>query len=418
MTSVTSDQAAAGGRSLLRPIRNRSYRYLYLGQTVSGLGNGMYTITLAWTVYSVTGSASDMGIVMIANVLPQIGFMIFGGAIADRIPRRRVILASNVVAGLVTLAMAVAAALRALDLGTLICCSFLLGLSTAFFEPAFSAIFREVLEPGELRAGNALRGMTANVNRLVSPALGGAAYLWGGSKVGFGFDAATFFFAAVTVAMISASGSPSPASEQSLLRDVKDGFSYLAATQWIFVLVLIALILNTLCIAPMEVLLALVVRQAHQGSLVLGTALSVQAGAAALGAAAVGKFGGRLRSGVAFFGLAGIMTCGVTIVGLNAGAWTIVAGMALVGAGFTFGVIEDTVLQRYIPNEYLGRVYSVGGVAAYSLLPLGYAWAGIGAVRFGPGPVLVGGGVLAILACGAAYAVTMRKPDSVLSQHF
>ena len=260
-------------------------------------------------------------------------------------------------------------------------------MTTAFFGPAFNSIFKQILAPDELRAGNALRGITANVNRLVSPTVGGAVYLWGGSSVGFGLDAASFLCAAITVAMIRVPGSAAPASTRSLFGDVRDGLKYLASTSWILVIVLIALIANTLCVAPMEVLLAMIVRQSHHGSWLLGVALSVQAGVAALGAAAVGKFGGRLRPDVAFFGLASVMACGVAIVGIDAGLWTTLIGVVLVGAGFTFSVIEDTVLQRFVPNEYLGRVYSVGTVTAYSLLPLGYAFAGLGAARFGPGRV-------------------------------
>ena len=75
----------------------------------------MYTITLAWTVYSVTGSAADMGAVLVANIVPQVAFLMFGGALADRIPRRRVIMISNVGSGLVTLAMSVAAGMHVLN---------------------------------------------------------------------------------------------------------------------------------------------------------------------------------------------------------------------------------------------------------------------------------------------------------------
>jgi MFS family permease len=412
----TDYQAPEAKDSLLSPLRNRSYRYIYVGQAVSGLGNGMYTITLAWAVYKTIGSASDMGIVLVANVIPQIAFAVFGGVLADRIPRRKVILVSNFGAGLATLALCVGSGFHVLDLSFLVGCSFLLGVFTAFFGPAFSSIFKEILAPDELRAGNALRGVTANVTRLVSPAVGGAVYLWGGPLAGFGLDAASFVFAGVTVTMIATPGLVLSVTKRSLLGEVGDGFRYLLSQSSILAIILVSLILNTLCIAPIEVLLALMVRQSHEGSWLLGVALSVQAGVAAAGSAAVGKFGARLKPGTAFIGLACVMASGIVIVGLNAGIWTILAGVTLIGAGFTFSVIEDTVLQRCVPNEYLGRVYSVGTLAAYSLLPLGYIFAGFGATRFGAGRVLLIGGALAIIACVTASFIMVRDPASPLNQ--
>ena len=78
---------------MLSPLRNANFVLLWIGQSVSSIGNGMYTITLAWVVYSLTHSASNMSIVLIANIIPQLALILFGGVLADRVQRRLVILA-------------------------------------------------------------------------------------------------------------------------------------------------------------------------------------------------------------------------------------------------------------------------------------------------------------------------------------
>ena len=410
---VRGPETAPASSSLFGPLRNRSYSLLFTGQAVSGLGNGMYTIILAWTVYSVTGSSADMGGVLIVNIIPQIVLAIYGGALADRRSRRGIILASNVGAGVVTSALSFAVGSHRIGVTALIIGSFLLGVASAFFAPAFGSIFKDILDPSELRAGNALRGMTMQVIWLVSPALGGVVYSYAGARLGFGLDAGTFYFAALTAGFARI---PQRAVQpsQRLISQIREGFSYIFSTPWLVGVIVIALIANTTCIAPMEVLLALVVRQSHEGSWFLGLALSVQASAAAAGSAIAGRSRWRIRPGIAFYSLAIVMALGVAVVGLRLGPVTILLGVMLIGAGFTFGVIEDTVLQKYVANEYLGRVYSVGTLAAYSLLPVGYALAGIGAGKLGAGPVLVIGGVLGTVAGVLGYAVARRSGQSVL----
>jgi MFS family permease len=410
---VRGPETASASSSLFGPLRNRSYSLLFAGQAVSGLGNGMYTIILAWTVYSVTGSSADMGGVLIVNIIPQIVLAIYGGALADRLSRRGIILTSNVGAGVVTSAMSFAVGSHKIGTAVLIIGSFSLGVASAFFSPAFGSIFKDILEPSELRAGNALRGMTMDVIRLVSPALGGIVYSYSGARLGFGLDAGSFYFAALTAGFARVP-QRTMQSGKRLIRQMREGFSYIFSTPWLVAIIVIALLANTMCIAPMEVLLALVVRQSHEGSWFLGLALSVQASVAAAGSAIVGRSGWRIRPGIAFYSLAIIMALGVAVVGLSLGPVTIMLGVMLVGAGFTFSVIEETVLQKYVANEYLGRVYSVGTLAAYSLLPVGYALAGIGAGKLGAGPVLVIGGTIGAVAGILGFAMARRSGQSVL----
>lgn len=410
-STLTSDHKA--DRSLLMPLRYRSYRALYVGQAISGLGNGMYRVTLAWSVYASTGSALDMSAVLIANVVPQLALLVFGGVVADRVSRRTILLLSNTLCGLITLGLAGAEILHDAGAAEFVGGSFLLGVATAFFGPAYSSIFQQILPPEALRAGNALTNLTGSLNRLVSPAVGGAVYALGGASLGFGLDAVSFFAAAASLLIVQLPPGTRPAGGK-VLADIRDGLRYVFQTSWVLGIIAIALIMNTFGIAPLQVLLALVVRQDHGASWFLGLALSLQTGTSALGSFAVGKYGGRIQPGVAFYVLAGVLSAGVLVVGLGGGLVTVLAGVILVGAGFTFNVIADTVFQKYVSGEYLGRVYSLDSFASYSLLPVGYALAGAGAARVGPTPVLFTGGLLGLACCGVTFLFLRRRQSSAV----
>lgn len=402
----TGDRRTGSG-SLLRPLREKNFRLLWLGQSVSNIGNGMYSITLAWTVYSVTGSALDMGGVLAANVVPQLIFMIFGGVLADRASRRQVIFLANVADGVITAVLAVAASTHRLGAAALVAASFLLGAASAFFVPAYSSIIPDILAPADVRAGSALRSMTSNAVRLVSPALGGLVYGYGGPGPGFGIDAATFAFAALTVRLMTVPPGKLKI-RRTVLGDIADGFRYITATPWLRTLIVTALVANTACVAPMEVLLALIVREAHQKPVFLGAALSVQTAVTILAAAAVGKWGGRFRLGAAFCSLAAILACGVAVIGLSPRPETILIGVVLTGTGFAFGVVEDTALARLVPRDYRGRINGVSGFLAFSLLPVAYALAGAAARHYGAGTALTAGGAASILACAVAFLTLGR----------
>jgi MFS family permease len=408
---MSGQAAEISGRSsfasLVRPLRNRNFVLLWFGQSVSSVGNGMYAITLAWAVYSLTHSASKMGIVLAANVVPQLCLALFGGVLADRVERRLVILATNIAAAAITGFLALAASHHSLGAAWIVAASFGLGVATAFFVPAFSAIFKDVLSSEERTAANSLRGVTSNVVRLISPALGGLVYAAGGATLGFGLDAVSFLVAVIAVAV---SNIPHRKMHVpgTIFSEIGDGVKYIVRTAWLRNLILTALVTNTLCIAPIEVLLALVVRDAHHSSSFLGSLLSGQAAFAAVGSAIIGRFSDRIRALTGFFALSGVLAAGVAITGAAASVSLLLfVGVSLIGVGFSCNVLEDTVMQAQVPDELIGRVYGVGMLAAFSLLPLGYAYAGTGARVFGPDAVLISGGVCGVLLC-SVFVLTMK----------
>lgn len=397
------------------PLRNPNFVLLWLGQSVSGIGNGMYTITLAWSVYSATGSSSDMGLVLAANTVPSLGFTLFGGILADRIQRKTIIFWTNLAAAIVTGGLTVAATVHRLNIDGILLASFALGLTSAFFSPAFSAIFKDVLAEGDRVAGNSLRGVSTNLIRLVSPAIGGAVFAIGGARLGFGLDALSFLAAVVAILIVRIPGR-TVRIPGTVLNDIREGMSFMKKSELLRKIIILSVVINAFCIPPAEVLLALIVREAHHGAASLGALLSIQAAFAAAASWAIGRIAQRIRASVCFYILYATLAAGVAVTGLGSKFWILAfAGVSLIGIGFACNVLEDIIMQNIVPHTLLGRIYSISRLTSYALLPLGYAYAGIAASLVGASVVLISGGCLSILIC-ILFAISWKgrtKSDEV-----
>jgi predicted MFS family arabinose efflux permease len=391
--------------SSLGLLRRRDFAWFWAGQSISKVGNGIYQIGLAWSVYQLTGSTADMGIVLSANCLPEISLALVGGTLADRLPRRTVLLAADSVAGLVTGSVAVASAQHDLSMPLLVAAAILLGAVTAFFRPAYSAMNSDLIPQDDYRAANALLSVSGNVARVLGPAIGGLAYGIGGTSLAFGLDAASFAVAAGAMLVTRTRCRPGRRKQESMIREVRAGLRYAVTTRWLLLILAISMIANLLCLAPFFVLLPELLRIHHHGASTLGVLTSVEV----LAGLAVAMVIGRLRSieaGPALLLLASAIGAGTIILGLMADQLAaLFLGVSLVGAGLSFDIIENTIIQELVPAELLSRVYGVNMVVSFALLPLGYAAAGFLARWAGSSWVLACGGAILIASCLGTWSL-------------
>jgi MFS family permease len=389
-------------------LRERNFVLFWGGQSVSMIGNGIYQVGLAWTVYQLTGSTADMGIVLAANAVPQVVLVLFGGTLADRFSRRGVVLAADSAAAVVTWALCVAAGRHDLSLPLLITAAVALGVVSAFYRPAYSAMNRDLIPEQHFRAANALLSMSANVSYVAGPALGGVAYGLGGAGWAFGLDAASFTIA--VVAMLAtrvprARAGDATQDEQdgnSLWRDLVLGLRYTVSTRWLMLILLVSMIANFACLAPFFVLLPALIRAHHYGVGTLGFVNSADVLTSIAAALLIGKLK-IVRLSLGFLSLGSLIGAGTVVIGLLADREAaLFAGAAILGIGMASEVLENTIIQLRVPENLLSRVYSVNIVVSFALLPLGLAAAGFLARWAGSSAVLAGGGALLLLFCAGA----------------
>jgi MFS family permease len=222
-------------RPELEPLREHSFRYLFLGRTTSFIGNAFATVALAFAVLDLTGSKADLGFVLAARSLPQVLFILVGGIWADRLPRHRVMVFSNVASGLSQGAIAVLLLTGQAEVWHLLLLAAVNGSSSAFFFPAATGIVPQTVPQRMLQQANAILRLGQNASWIGGAAVGGLVVAGTSPGVGIAVDAATFFVAAVLLAMIRL-----PATlrmeASNFLAELGEGWQEFKSRTWLWVM--------------------------------------------------------------------------------------------------------------------------------------------------------------------------------------
>ena len=362
-------------------LRNARFLRLWIGQGASFVGDAVSMVALVVLVVQMTGRASAVGGALLVRLLPTIASPL-AGVLADRVDRRVVLVASDLARAVLVLGLAFAR-----DLATIYVLVFLMGLARAFFNPTVRAAFPSVVGGGDLTRANALISGTFSVSETVGPALGGLLVATVGLDAAFILDAVTYLISAVLLSLTPLARPQRKDGNAGFGEDLKAGFAYLAGAR-VPLAIVIGAFLTVLTInitIPAEVFLAKETFEA--GNAGYGLLVGLYGGGMILGSALIATFGDRIRLLPFYF--FGILISALALVGAGLSPAFIFALGALVVAGAANGidnVTTDTILQKRVPDAFLGRVFSVrflgfsaGEVLAY---PLGGAIVDASGVRF------------------------------------
>ncbi|MFI7109801.1 MFS transporter [Nonomuraea sp. NPDC050227] len=398
-------------------LRDRKFALLLSARTISMLGSAFAPVALAFGILELPGAdATTLSVVLTAESLPMIVFMLIGGVIADRLPRQRVMMAGELLMALGYFALAAMLLTGWAPLPVMSVAAAACGVGTAVMFPALTGIIPEIVPAERLQAGNALLGLGANASRVAGVVLSGATVLWFGGGWALLVSGAMFAVAGVLIALLRPTPAERAAAERhSVLADLRHGWREFSSRQWIWVVV-----------AQFSVLVMAI--QAGHG--VLGPLLAKEtlggpaAWSAFLAGEAVGTIAGvlvslRLRPRRPI--LLGTLLCLPTalpyvLLGLDAPLWAIVAGAFVLGVCFdVFGVLWQTTMQREIPAESLSRVSSYDALGSLMFGPIGLMLAAPAAVAFGTEGALLGCAALVVLSTLAALAApgvrNLRAPE-------
>ncbi|MFF0869192.1 MFS transporter [Nonomuraea sp. NPDC003560] len=398
-------------------LRDRKFALLLSARTISMLGSAFAPVALAFGILELPGAdATTLSVVLTAESLPMIVFMLIGGVIADRLPRQRVMMAGELLMALGYFALAAMLLTGWAPLPVMSVAAAACGVGMAIMFPALTGIIPEIVPAERLQAGNALLGLGANASRVAGVVLSGATVLWFGGGWALLVSGAMFAVAGVLIALLRLPPAERAAAERhSVLADLRHGWREFRSRQWIWVVV-----------AQFSVLVMAI--QAGHG--VLGPLLAKEtlggpaAWSAFLAGEAVGTIAGvlvslRLRPRRPI--LLGTLLCLPTalpyvLLGLDAPLWAIVAGAFVLGVCFdVFGVLWQTTMQREIPAESLSRVSSYDALGSLMFGPIGLMLAAPAAVAFGTEGALLGCAALVVLSTLAALAApgvrNLRAPE-------
>ena len=219
-------------------LSGRPFRYLFLGQGASILGDAMNTIAIAFAVIELTGSKTDLGKVLMARALPLVVFLLVGGVWADRLPRRLVMLTSDVIRGACQTVLAVALLTDSATIPLMMGVMVVYGSAEAFFRPALSGLVPQTVSAQHLQQAQALLGMTPAVGLALGSIAGGAIVTLVGPAGAIAADAGTFVLSAASLAALRLSGTAlATPRARGFLADLAEGWNEFRSRSWLVTVV-------------------------------------------------------------------------------------------------------------------------------------------------------------------------------------
>lgn len=372
----------------LGALGHRGYRLLWIGAFVSSVGTWTQDVGLSWLIHSRYRDPALLGLRSFAAEAPLITFMLVGGAVADRISRRRILLTSNVIQMLGAVALLVLFALDRLGIGPILSLALLTGLAQSQSAPTYQATLTSLVPPSEIPSAVALNSLQFNLSRTIGPALAGMLLAVAGAGACFGANALSFGAILVVLFLIPFPALAAPAKE-SLRQSLRNGISHVFRSPALGAMTLLAFAGSCLAF-PLITYLPVVAGESlgtgAAGYAGLLSALGVGAIVGALFTARRGRAEGRGRFLLLAFSVYAVVACLALAVRSQASAMALlaVAGSCLVVGNSTL----SSLVQEHAPPELRGRVLSVYGVAFRGGSPLGGLLAGLLARHFGAPAVL------------------------------
>jgi MFS family permease len=392
-------RAWAGGT--FAALHTANYRRYFAGQAVSLVGTWMQTVAQGWLVLELTGSGTALGMVAAAQFLPLLLLAPYGGLLADRMDKRRLLLATQSALGLMALLLGVLVVTGAVQLWMVVALAFGLGISTAIDNPVRQSFAQEMVGPARVRNAVTLNSILVNVARAVGPAVAGLLIATAGTGVCFLVNAVSYV--AVLAALLSmdvAELQPSPRAERAR-GQVREGLAYVGRTPDLLVPLIMLALVGTLTY-EFQVVLPLLARAFDGGPGTYGLLTSAMGAGAIAGGLVVagrGRTGLRpLTSAAAMFGTAVLVTAAAPTAMLAAAALVVVGATSI-----AFLSTGNTTLQLAADPRFRGRVMALWAVAFLGSTPLGAPVIGAVSEHVSPRGGLVVGGV----ACLVAAAIGM-----------
>jgi MFS family permease len=397
--TVTTPRPGAGfsWARTFAALRHRNYRLFFIGQLVSLTGTWMQNVAERWLVWELTGSPFKLGVVTFAAGVPVLLFSLWGGLVADRVPKRRLLMMTQTFMMTLALVLAVDVLLGTVQWWHVGILAFLLGTANSFDAPARQAFVVEMVGRSDLMNAIALNSALFNSARIIGPALAGVTLAALGTAWCFALNALSFLAVLIGLALMHVKPYVGAVSTESSLVQIREGVTYIWRHPFVRSLIALVAVSNMFALGYMALLPALAQDVLHVGTVGFGfmtTAIGVGALAGALFIASLGdyQFKGRMLA-------AGNLLFPVMVIALSLSrSFHLTMGFLVVaGLGFmTQNATANTLVQTTVPDALRGRVMSVYMMVFQGFFPIGSLIAGAVAERFGVPAGAAFGGIIAL----------------------
>lgn len=399
----------------LRPLRHAQFRLLATSMVLSLGGAGLLIVAFVWQVVALGGGPAELSLVATAAAVGLVSTALLGGVLADRVPQRRILVASETTK---TVAVGLVAALALTDhlqVWHLAAAALIGGVMDGLYYPAYSALVPALLPEEELLGANGLEGFARTLAQNAGgPVVAGAVIAASSPAVALSVTAGCTGAAAAVLLALPATpvrrdlaGSPTH-PVRAVLHDLTEGFRYLAATPWLHATLAYASLLVLLILGPIEVLLPFAIKdRAGGGPAEHAMVLAAFGLGGALGSLVVSSISLPRRYLTTMNLMWGLGCLPLALHGVTRSIPVMAAAAFVTGVTFNGAqVIWGTLLQRRVPSGLLGRVSSLDFFVSLAFMPVSMALAGPVSEAIGLTPTFVMAGtvpvVLAVVAIVAA----------------
>jgi MFS family permease len=388
-----------------RAFRNRNYALFFVGQSISQIGTWMQRTAVIWVIYSITHSASMIGVAVFAQQFPSFLLSLFGGVVADRHPRVSILLITQAASMVQAILLAVLILTNHYVIWEMLTLSALLGIINAFDVPARQPMVHEMVDDkADLANAISLNSAMVNLARLIGPALSGMVLQRWGAGFCFSLNAVSFIAVIISLLLMKFPEFKPPAVKKKVLSELAEGGRYLKETPAISLLILLVVCLSVF-IWPYDTLEPVFAKVVFKGD---ATTYGYLTGCVGLGAL-IGSF--LLASAKKGTDLRKVLLLTIVVVGVGL---ILFSRMTHFAAALPFALILGlgsitpmstaiTIVQMEAAPNMRGRVMSWMALAFFGMLPLGSLLIGTLSQKIGAPLTMLGQGALALLIAAIFY---------------
>jgi MFS family permease len=375
-------------------LEERDFRMLWLGQTGSAIGDALVGVALAFAVLELGGSASALGIVFAAFSIPRVVLTLAGGVWSDRLPRRQVMLACDVVRAGAQAVVAPLLITGSAELWHVVALAAVMGSASAFFQPASTGLMPQIVSRERLQQANALVSISQSAAHIFGPLLAGLIVATIGSGWAFAIDGVSFLFSAAFLLAMRIPDRAAP-DRRAFVTELAEGWREVVSRTWVVACIL-AFSLSNASLGAFQILGPLVSERELGGAAAWGVIVTGGAIGGLLGGALALRWKPRrpLVPGFILMALATVQLFAL-IPPLPVAAIAI-SSMVTIGAIVISNAFWDTMLQQHIPASALSRVISYDWMVSLMFQPIAFA---------AVGPVSEAVGIAQTLALAAGIGI-------------
>ena len=381
-------------------LRHRNFRLFLVGQFVSLCGSWIQVVAQGWLVLQLTDSAFAVGLVTTMGSIPILLFTLYGGVIADRVNKHRLVLILQSLMLTEALLLGILTQLHLITVHWVMGLAVFFGFLSAFEVPTRQALISEIVEREDLMNAIALGSSAFNVARVVGPAIAGALIATVGVAACFLANAASYLAVIASLLRMRVEQRPRPAPKPAL-QAMREGFRYVFGNRWpraIMTIIATFAVFGFSFMTMMPVFARDVLHLDARGYGALVSAIGVGAAAAALFMAGLG---GRTRRARLVLGSSVLFGLVLIAAALAPGFWTAIMLFTVAGCIMALnGIASNTMLQVQAPDRLRGRVMGFYAFVVLGLAPLGSLQAGWVAEHLGVRTALAGGGLVCLAVAG------------------